>query len=408
MKRRHFLATTLATTLSSIAAEGRKPVVVLRSSWQTINIGDIGHTPGVLALLEKHLPDVEVRLWPSNVGRGVKEMLQKRFPNLKIVQSKEDVKTLFKEAHFLLHGSGPFLVAERDLKRWREETGKPYGVYGITLTTTTPSVKDHLNHAQFVYFRDSVSLAQTKADGLACPVMEFGPDGAFGCDLRDDEKAETFLKAHDLEEGQFVCCIPRLRHTPEWRVKDKDIDPIKHARNEKMAEHDHAPLRDAITAVVRETSLKVLLCPEDMTQMAVGKRWILDKLPADVQKEVVWRETFWLTDEALSTYSKSAGVFGLEMHSPIMCIGNGIPAIVCRFQEQTSKGFMWRDIGLNDWLFDFDREEDLQKLTPAVIAMIRNKHSTKSKIAMALATVHSHQQRSMSHLGSVLSPLPTS
>jgi hypothetical protein len=30
-----------------------------------VNIGDIAHTPGVLALLEKHLPEVEVRLWPS-------------------------------------------------------------------------------------------------------------------------------------------------------------------------------------------------------------------------------------------------------------------------------------------------------------------------------------------------------
>jgi hypothetical protein len=33
-------------------------------------------------------------------------------------------------------------------------------------------------------------------------------------------------------------------------------------------------------------------------------------------------------------------LFGLEMHSPIMAIGNGIPAIVGRFAEQTSKGFM--------------------------------------------------------------------
>jgi len=31
-----------------------------------------------------------------------------------------------------------------------------------------------------------------------------------------------------------------------------------------------------------------------------------------------------------------------------MCIGNGIPAVVCRFKEQTTKGFMWEDIGLGD------------------------------------------------------------
>jgi hypothetical protein len=73
--------------------------------------------------------------------------------------------------------------------------------------------------------------------------------------------------------------------------------------------------------------------------MAVGKEMLLDLLPDDVKRRVVWRENYWLTDEALSTYALSAGLFGHEMHSPIMCIGNGIPAIVCRFEEQTSKGF---------------------------------------------------------------------
>jgi len=37
------------------------PSILVRSFWQTVNIGDIGHTPGLLALLEKHLPEVEER-----------------------------------------------------------------------------------------------------------------------------------------------------------------------------------------------------------------------------------------------------------------------------------------------------------------------------------------------------------
>jgi len=209
--------------------------------------------------------------------------------------------------------------------------------------------KDILSGAKFAFFRDSVSLEKAKADGVTCPVMEFGPDGAFACDVRDDAQATAFLQANALEAGKFLCCIPRLRWTPYWEIRGTPMDARanqRHARNEAMAEHDHAPLRDAIIAVVRETSLKVLVCPEDMSQMAVGKRWIVDKLPADVRGRVVWREKFWLTDEALSTYLRSAGMFALEMHSPIMCIGNGVPAIVCRFAEQTSKGVIWRDIGL--------------------------------------------------------------
>jgi polysaccharide pyruvyl transferase WcaK-like protein len=77
-----------------------------------------------------------------------------------------------------------------------------------------------------------------------------------------------------------------------------------------------------------------------------------------------------LTDEALSTYVRSAGMFGLKMHSPIMCLGNGVPAIVCRFAEQTGKGVMWRDIGLGDWLFDFDNDEEIKGLVPAVLARL--------------------------------------
>lgn len=54
------------------AANGKPPQILLRLAWQTVNIGDAAHTPGVL---KKHLPGVAVRLWPSNVGGGVAEML---------------------------------------------------------------------------------------------------------------------------------------------------------------------------------------------------------------------------------------------------------------------------------------------------------------------------------------------
>src|SRR6185436_9298492 len=106
--------------------------ILLRSSWQTVNIGDIGHTPGVLRLIEQHLPGVDVRLWPSDVGNGVEDLLRRRFPRLAIVRGPEAVAAAFNECDFLLHGSGPSLVGRADVRRWSAETGKPYGVYGIT------------------------------------------------------------------------------------------------------------------------------------------------------------------------------------------------------------------------------------------------------------------------------------
>ena len=165
-----------------------------------------------------------------------------------------------------------------------------------------------------------------------------------------------------------------------------------------MKEHDHAPLRDAIVRVVRETKLKVLLCPEDITQMAVGKEMLYDKLPEDVKPRVVLRENFWLTNEALSVYVRSAGLFGSEMHSPIMAVGNGIPAIVCRFAEQTSKGFMWRDIGLGDWLFDFDIEVETQRLSATVLALANDFNTAKAKTETARQFVLKRQQETMAML----------
>ncbi|HEY1065937.1 MAG TPA: polysaccharide pyruvyl transferase family protein [Pirellulales bacterium] len=407
MQRRTFLQTgaVLALAISASAQERRAPRILLRSSWQVVNIGDVAHTPGVLALIEKHIPDAEVILWASgDLSEEVAEMEHKRFPKLKIVKgtlkadgrgSSADLDEAVKWADFLLHGSGPSLVAAKDVAAFVEHTRKPFGVYGITYQRGGAS-RELMSQAKFLYFRDSVSLKTAKDDGITCPIMAFGPDGAFACDLRNDAAADEFLKQHDLQPGKFVCCIPRLRFTPYWLVKaGRPLDEKKHSRNEEMKEHDHAPLRDAIAAVTRETDCKVLVCPEDMTHMAVGKEMIVDKLPDDVLKKVVWKKDFWLTDQAVSTYVRSVGLFGLEMHSPIMCIGNGVPALVGRFSEQTSKGIMWRDVGLDEWLFDFDRPDDLARLTPAVLEMIRRPEAAREKVAQARALVAEKHRQSM-------------
>ncbi len=423
MNRRRFLQAGIATGLAASlgAATRPKPRILLRSSWQVVNIGDIAHTPGVLALIEQHIPDAEVILWASpDLTAEVAAMEHRRFPKLKIVKGKidangkasnEELAEAVRSADFLLHGSGASLVAEQDVVAFARHTGKPYGVYGITLPTQSSSATkptpDHvlsrttqvLSGAKFVYFRDSVSLDLARQRGCTCPIMEFGPDGAFGCDLRNDEKATRFLAENGLEEGKFLCCIARLRYTPYWKIKaGVPIDEQKQARNEAMKEQDLAPLREAIQAIVAQTDLKILLCPEDASQMEVNRENLYERLPDDVRRRIVWRKEFWLTDEALSTYRRSAGLFGAEMHSPIMCVGNGIPAIVCRWAEQTSKGIMWRDIGLGDWLFDFDRAADRGKLAPAVLAMAKGPVAAKAKAEQARRFVQQRQAETMAVL----------
>lgn len=399
-----------------VAQPVRAPRILLRSSWQTVNIGDIAHTPGVLAILERHFPESEVWLWASRVDNGVDGILKQRFPKLRIVQGASALTAAFDECDLLLHGSGPSLVAEKDVVRWHEQTGKPFGVFGITLplksstsTKATPESTlaktiDVLSKARFVFFRDSVSLQLAQDRGCSSPVMEFGPDGAFGTDLRDDRSAEEFLSRHKLEHGRFLCCIPRLRFTPYWLIPEKNTpkDETKHARNESMKEHDHAPLRRAITEIVRQTDQRILICPEDRTQMAVGKELLFDQLSPEIRERCVWRPDYWLPGEAVSTYTRSAGLFGNEMHSPIMCIGNGIPAIVCRWEEQTSKGLMWKDIGLGEWLFDFDKDEDIQRMPEVALNLARDPETAKKTADAARDFVEQRQQRMVDVLRSAL------
>jgi polysaccharide pyruvyl transferase WcaK-like protein len=172
-----------------------------------------------------------------------------------------------------------------------------------------------------------------------------------------------------------------------------------------MKEHDHIPMREAITQIARTTDLKILICHEDETQLPIGKEWILDKLPKDVKPKVVWLDRPWLTDEAVSIYKRSAGLFSNEMHSPIMCISQGIPAIVCRWEEQSSKGIMWKDIGLSNWLFDFDNEEEIKGFVPAVLKMARNPKASKAKAAVAKKVVAARLATTMKQVESSSRPV---
>ncbi|GAB4461979.1 MAG: polysaccharide pyruvyl transferase family protein [Armatimonadaceae bacterium] len=385
----------------------KTPHILLCNVWQVENIGDIAHAPGLLALLETHLPEAEITLWPHYpVMRPEEEkMLRRRFPRLRIVRGAVDdvgnvpseVASAMDAADFFLHGSGPATVGFRQIMAFRKRTGRPFGVYGVTYGLYGTPEKAFLSDASFVYFRDSISLERAKRDGITARVMEFGPDAAFALDVREDQRAAAYLQTAGLEEGKFIVCLPKHRITPMWlhTHKNRPFDPEKHARNEAMKEHDHAPLRKAITDITRKTDLKVLIGHEDETELPIGKEWVYDRLPAEVQKRCVWRNTRWTMEEAAGIYNRSAGMVSLEMHSPIFCIANDIPAIVCRWEEQSSKGIMWRDIGLGDWLFDFDREEDVARMPDAALALTQNPAAAQAKAQKAHAFVQARFAESM-------------
>ncbi len=367
LTRKSFLAALGAALAGTALTKGtRPPHLLLRCGWQTVNIGDIAHTPGMLRLLQRHLPDAAVTLWPSRVDNGVAEMLLKAFPKLKIVggttgddglPDTPELAKAWKECDFLLHGSGPSVVAHRHLAAWRRHTGKPFGIFGVTMDHLDDALRDLLNAARFVYLRDGVSRAVVERSGVTEPVVEFAPDAAFAFDLRNESAAEAWLKTHRLEPGKFVCAIPRLRYTPYFKIHrraPKGLDLERDAVSEKFKEPDHAKLREALVDFARRTGVRLVACPEMTHELQLAREQIIDPLPDDVRKSAVWREAWWLPDEAASVYARALAVVSMEMHSPILAVAAGTPALHLRQPTDTSKAQMWRDIGLKDWIFEIE------------------------------------------------------
>jgi polysaccharide pyruvyl transferase WcaK-like protein len=335
-----------------INSENKKRILI-RSSWQSVNIGDIGHTPGLLEILRRNRPDLKLTLWPCDVSHGVKAMLLREFPEVKIVEGNCDspaVTAAFAEHDFMLHGSGPSVVCADDLKKWRWRTGKPYGIFGVTIERLEPALKDLLDNADFIYCRETVSVELIRNAQVKCPIIGFVPDATFAINLRDDFAAQTFLDKHELDAGKFICVIPRLRYTPYYKIHNYDPSAAELSRSivsNEFAETDHAKLREAIIQILDKTGVKILICAEMIYEVELGKELIYDRLPDEYLSRVVWRDSYWRPDEAASVYAAASLVLSFEMHSPIIALAAGTPAIYLRQPTDTCKGQMWRDIGLN-------------------------------------------------------------
>ena len=444
MNRRHFLAATsaAAVTLGALrssvfaaaAKAARPPHILLRSSWQSVNIGDIGHTPGALSLLWKHFPEVEITLWPGELGHGSRDLLTKAYPRLKIAEgslgadgkpNKPDLVKAWAEADLYLSGSGSGFPAANHAVAFQKATGKPVGVFGVsndpisgmgktrdpeggTLTSLraralklppthlAEDLRYIMDRAAFFFCRDTITRDYLKAQGGKSPIVEFGPDAQLGMHLRDDAKGLAYLKAAGLEAGKFICVIPRLRYTPYYRIranaKRVPDDDIKDAINDRTTKQDHDKLRDMIVRYVRGTGNKVMACAEMTYQVQMAKDELVDPLPADVKKNVVWRDTYWLPDEAASVYAKAQAVVSVECHSPLIALHHGTPTFYVRQPTDTCKGQMYRDIGANDWFFEVDETSGAQ-LWSRLEAIHKDPAAARAKVKAIMATVEARQKR---------------
>ena len=436
MNRRQFIASTTAAALAASlrgAAAKRPPRILLRSSWQSVNIGDIGHTPGALSLLEKYYPEAEITLWPGELGHGAREILVKGYPRLKIAEgalgadgrpNKPDLARAWDEADLYLSGSGSGFPASAHAVAFRKATGRPVGVFGVSNDPisglgggrdpeggTLASLRERalklppthlaadlryiMDQSAFFLCRDSISRDYLKTQGVKTPVLEFGTDAQLGMHLRDDAKGFAYLAAQKLEEGKFICVVPRQRYTPYYKIrpgaKRTPDDDIKDRINDRTTETDHAKLRELIVSYVRATGNKVLACPEMTYEIQLAKDSLIDPLPTDVKKNVVWRETYWLPDEAASIYSKALAVISIECHSPLIALRQGTPTFHVRQPTDTCKGQMYRDIGADDWFFEIDETSGAQ-LWSRLEAIHRDPAGARARVKKIMAGVERIQR----------------
>jgi len=370
MNRRRFIESTSLLSIATILtptilmAVGKEdPVILIVSGWQDVNIGDIAHTPGLIGLLKQHIPKAKLILWKKSKSQMVEDMLHKHYPDLQIINGKfdtsDEVKQVFIQADFFIHGCGPSLIAADFLASWHKETQKPFGIFGVTIGEVSSSSLFILQKASFIFTRETSSLEVLKKAGLTGNHIAFAPDATFVLKIHDAVKANQYMDANKLEHRKFICVIPRLRKTPYHKIKTNNAgwspERIKEVEelNDKYKEMDHAKLREAMIAWVRKTNNKIVVCPEMTYQTNIMDELLINPLPDDVKPFIV-KHGYWLPDEAASLYSHATAVLSFECHSPIIAAANGTPGFYLRQPEDTIKGQMYYDLGLKDWTFEIN------------------------------------------------------
>lgn len=416
--RRSFLSALTAALGGSIyATDGRPKTILLQSAWDTINIGDIGHTPGTLRVIAEHLPGVKVVLWAMKMEERISVMLKARFPKVEILQGNlfkdgendRRLQEAVKTCDLFVRNSG--MGQDLTFMQFCAKHGRPYGLFGQSYFPTI--VEGHgaaerielLNKAAFIYTREKKTLNILKNAGVKTPVLEFGPDGCFGIDVRDDKRGLATMTKLGLEDRKFITVQVRT-NTPKYPGVD---DPRPEKLNPlyptpKQIEDDarrSAKYRDLITRWVQTTGGKVLIAPETIKEMGHNKRLIYDPLPSEIQKHVVNLEYFWNADEAASIFARAHTVVCHEPHSPIIALANGTPIIHTYSEFHSPKCWMFQDIGLSDWLLEMD-ETPVEKIAETLFEIEADYSGAQAKVRAAMALVNGCFASSMGHIEGIL------
>ena len=309
MNRRQFLvrsatvaaATALPASLFGAARkEGRAPRILWRGSWQSVNIGDIGHTPGALNLIEKHFPEAEIILWPGTLGHGSREFLLKAFPRVRIAAAEDgsapvlgadgrpsspQLAKAWEDADIMVHGSGSGFGARAISRRGIVPPASPTASSARALIPSPVLAKIAIpkvarSRASRSVFRNCrartstrrrVGSSITRRSCLRAKRCHAIISGCRACRHRSSNSARIRSSActcattpavtrtvrpraggREVHLRDSAAALHALLSDSQRAARWRRID-AKDAINARTTEQDHAKLREMIIAYVRET-----------------------------------------------------------------------------------------------------------------------------------------------------------
>lgn len=402
------------------------PRILLRTGWATKNVGDVGHTPGTLRLLYERFPDARITIWSNGLNDAIVALLRRRFPTLQIVRGhlydadKSGPPELFDAidaADLFLYNSGMLMnyglfgyawggPIYNLTPLWRcHERGIPFGIYGQSFDLFAPPsaalFRPVLDQAAFIFTRETESARYLRDLDFACPRIEFGPDGCFGIDTRDDATADAWLARHNLRPDQFLIVNIRT-NTPVSPEGDSPLNPVRPTPAQE-AETDRwlHTCATVISTWIRSTGLPVLVAPEAEKEIAAAATLLRPRLPADVLDRVVIRDTWWNADEALSTFTRARVAFGVEPHTLIMAMTRAVPVVHARPLRHGRKGWMFRDLGLGGNLFDIDAAP-AEQVAARVVGLHEDRAAATAAASAAWLEVRRLQHHTLDVIASTL------
>ena len=390
INRRRALQLLASAPLASNAfARGvAAPRILLRACWQSYSMGEVAQTVGMLRLLQNEIPRAKITLWANSLENGVAAWLARLFPKLTLMtgsvgrDGKPDqpaLRTAWEQCGFLIHGPADNIIARGHLEAWRKHTGKPYGIYGVTLSSTTDKLKSLMTDARFVYFRDGLSRGEAIRKGLDGQRIGFTPDASFAFDEVDSTNANAWLQSHGLARERYVCVVPKLRHTPYWEIFDRQpkyAEVGQSAENQRNKEADLKLLGNALTSIFKNTDFQILICPEMPYQVALGNELISKHIPGTFRARCITREEVPMPDVAAGIFKQAKLVLSMELLSAVVAETVGTPAIHLRLPNDSNKGQMWRDVGLKDWILERDGL-NAAELADAMLAILGDQDRTE-------------------------------